>query len=325
MGIVVGVAFLVVAGCLLIARATPATCDSSMRSMIPPPQDPGVRVIPYDPDILLIDCRTVPPLVYTAENISLANAGEKLKQELSMMANMTKEDREAYMDGIAKDADEKVSTRQSSSAGEAYPLDDPEWSVEYMWGQNSGIGGGTWPTSGMQCYDSGGSGQKNWRCSSPDGDGPLEAYARDDEPCTFTWISCAAAGSPIHSMTGEGQMFMRIEMDWSLDCYKFSSDPSVGANIGFYHCIYYDGDLTGYVPILQGTKYQSYSGHPAANGYVYLYDWHNSYKPEICMRNWCQNYGEDEGDFWSISYRDIGPSGDLWYTNFEGRIYTADV
>ena len=43
MGIVVGVAFLVVVGCLLIARATPATCDSSMRSMTPPPQDPGVR------------------------------------------------------------------------------------------------------------------------------------------------------------------------------------------------------------------------------------------------------------------------------------------
>jgi len=69
----------------------------------------GVRVIPEDPDILMVDVRSKPILVYTTKNISLAktlsNISDKEMEYYLKLANMTVEEREAYIDEMLKDAD----------------------------------------------------------------------------------------------------------------------------------------------------------------------------------------------------------------------------
>lgn len=58
----------------------------------------GVVVTPYEPDIILFDCRTVPPLHYTPNNITLArtlsNVSDEEMDYLLMVANMTPEERQ---------------------------------------------------------------------------------------------------------------------------------------------------------------------------------------------------------------------------------------
>jgi hypothetical protein len=58
----------------------------------------GVFVAACEPDIILFDCRTVPPLRYTPENVTLArtlsNVDEEEMDYLLMVANMTPEQRQ---------------------------------------------------------------------------------------------------------------------------------------------------------------------------------------------------------------------------------------
>jgi hypothetical protein len=85
-------------------------------SLVTPTQETGVRIWPFNPDIIMIDSRTVPPLVYAVDNITLAktlsNLSDGAMQELLLLANMTYEERQAYFDSIAMEAEAK----QNSSA-----------------------------------------------------------------------------------------------------------------------------------------------------------------------------------------------------------------
>ena len=58
----------------------------------------GVFVTAYDADIILFDCRTVPQLRYTPDNITLAralsNVSEKEMDRLLRVASMTPEERQ---------------------------------------------------------------------------------------------------------------------------------------------------------------------------------------------------------------------------------------
>jgi hypothetical protein len=60
----------------------------------------GVFVTACEPDIILFDCRTVPPLHYTPDNITLARTLSKISEEemdyLLWVANMTPEERQQH-------------------------------------------------------------------------------------------------------------------------------------------------------------------------------------------------------------------------------------
>jgi len=159
-----------------------------------------------------------------------------------------------------------------------------------------------------------------WRGSSLYGDGPLEAYARDNNgaPCSFTWISCSAEGSPRYRPGGSGDARMWSKVTVDLDI-KESGDAEAGANVGLYMKLYQEGQLVEYVTIWSGAISSTYHGN--------IYRWgpwrsrQNYFCPEDCTRNWVQNYGSQTGDFWSIAYRGIEPTGDLWYNYFYAKLW----
>jgi len=103
-------------GLIHLDQGTPGEEFPSDLSMVTPAQEPGVLILPFNPDIIMVDSRTVPPLVYAVENITLAktlsNLSDEAMQELLLLANMTYEERQAYFDSIAMDAE----ARQNSSA-----------------------------------------------------------------------------------------------------------------------------------------------------------------------------------------------------------------
>ncbi len=76
-----------------------------------PPAKPGVGVMAYNPDVILIDTRVSPWIVYTVENISLAatlsNLSERSMEFYYRLANMTEEERDEYMDAIANEANQR--------------------------------------------------------------------------------------------------------------------------------------------------------------------------------------------------------------------------
>lgn len=175
----------------------------------------------------------------------------------------------------------------------------------------------------MRNYSQGGNGLYGWRGSSLEGDGPLEAYARDNNgaPCEFTWISCVTEGYPRNRPGSGGNTRPYIQARVDLDIAR-SGDADAGANIGFYMKRYDDaGNLIGYITILQISP--SSTTHYTYSNWGGEYPAYNYYAPEICMRNWVQNYGGQTGDFWSIAYRGIEPSGDLWYNYFYAKLYNV--
>ncbi len=195
---------------------------------------------------------------------------------------------------------------------------EPLGYIDYEWGRNCD---GSWPKTKMRRTSYGGNALTGWRKSSLYGDGPLEAYARDNNgaPCEFTWISTVAEADPRHRPGGTGDARTWSKVNVGLDVKK-SGDADAGANTGLYLKLYNDdGQLVGYQTIWAGTLHSSYSGN--------IYGWGGEYSrqlyhcPEDSFRNWVQNYGSQTGDFWSIAYRGIEPSGDLWYNYFYAKIW----
>ncbi len=263
---------------------------------------------------MYVDLTRDPPAFYTAENISLAGISEPHRDELLRIANMTETERLEYLDRTLNGVAE--SERQTVRS---------DWSTDYEWSRSSGIGGGDWPTSLMHSYSEGGNATTGYAFSSPSGDGPVEAYARDEDgaPASFTWVSCAAGGDPRRQPGGNGYARMKVQTTVSLECKK-SGDAQAGSNWGYYMKVYDGSTLVAYQSIRTYAKETDYLGSPYAYSSEYNYGPDNKFQPEALTRNWVENYGNSTGSFWSICERDVEPSGDYWYHYLYAQLYTRD-
>ncbi|MGQ9586520.1 MAG: hypothetical protein ACUVXG_14125 [Anaerolineae bacterium] len=210
---------------------------------------PGAEVVaPGDwMNVCLVDGRHEPPVVYTYENITLANISEEEKRWFDFEGNMeweerqvfltryylnmTDEDRQSFRDRICRGSPEaEPGTPEGLEgsvgiAGESGNLAVVPQYIGFEWGRYLD---GDWPEELMGCYSSGGNGLKGWRGSSPEGDGPLMAYARDNNgaPCGFTWISCVTDGWPRYGPGGTGRARMYVQARIDVDIKKSGDEPS---------------------------------------------------------------------------------------------------